>query len=205
MLVIVDYGLGNLGSILNMLKRIGANAVFSSDAGQIEKADKIIFSGVGSFDHGITQLEKLCLLEVLNRKALVEKIPILGICLGLQLFAKKSEEGKMPGLGWIDSDVIKFRHSEKGSFLKVPYMGWNSVVLKKESRLFRGLESESRFYFLHSYHLSCANCSDTLVTSNYGYEFIAGIERENILGVQFHPEKSHRFGMQLLKNFVELY
>jgi glutamine amidotransferase len=204
-LIIVDYGSGNSGSILNMLKRIGADAALSSDRGQIEKADKIILPGVGSFDRGIEQLKELGLLETLNHKVLTGKTPVLGICLGLQLFAKKSEEGKLPGLGWIDSGVVKFRHEPREVSLKIPYMGWNSVVLKKESRLFKGLESESRFYFLHSYHLSCEYCPDILATADYGYEFVAGVEKENIVGVQFHPEKSHKFGMRLLKNFVELY
>ena len=205
MLVIVDYGLGNLGSIQNMLKKIGVLSVISSDKDVISEATKLILPGVGSFDYGMEQLTQLGLVEVLKQKVIVEKTPILGICLGVQLFTQKSEEGKMNGLGFIEGETIKFNFAENTEHLKIPHMGWNDVSVEKESKLMRDMSNDMRFYFVHSYYLKVKNESDCLLKSHYGFDFTCGIEKEHIVGVQFHPEKSHRFGMQLLKNFVELY
>lgn len=203
MLVIIDYGLGNVGSILNMLKKIGAQATLSSDVTVIEKADKLILPGVGAFDHGMKNLTDLGLVPVLYKKVITEKTPILGLCLGLQLFTQRSEEGNLPGLGWLDAETIRFQFDQAQIRLRVPHMGWNYITICQDHPLFNGLYEEVRFYFVHSFHVVCHDAKDVLALTRYGYEFPAIIGRENIIGTQFHPEKSHKFGMQILKNFVE--
>lgn len=205
MLVIVDYGLGNLGSIQNMLKKIGVKATISSDSSIIQQATKLILPGVGSFAFAMNQLAELKLIEILNKKVLEEKTPILGICLGVQLFTSFSEEGNCKGLNWIEAETVKFSFNESNEFLKIPHMGWNDVVPNKQSKLFEGMPEDSRFYFVHSYYLQPKNEQDVLLKSNYGFDFTCALEKDNIVGVQFHPEKSHKFGMQLLRNFVENY
>lgn len=204
MITIIDYGIGNVGSIKNMLKKIGQKSIITSVREDILASDKLILPGVGAYDYGIEQLYRSNLIDTINQKVVKDKTPILGICLGMQLFSKGSEEGSKPGLGWINAYTKKFRFNDEIN-LPVPHMGWNELKKNKESKLFAGLPINSRFYFVHSYHLNCEDSSDILFTSNYGYEFTSGIEKDNILGVQFHPEKSHKFGMQLLKNFAELY
>lgn len=204
MIVIIDYNTGNIGSLKNMLKKIGIEAVVSSDISEINKAEKLILPGVGSFDTGMGNLKKMEILPVLNKKVIEEKTPILGICLGMQLFANQSEEGKLEGLGWIDARVIKFKFNKESNF-KIPHMGWNTVAVKKEKSIFNELEGESKFYFVHSYYLVCKNTEDILATTNYRYDFVSAVEKNNIIGVQFHPEKSHKYGMKLLENFVRLY
>ncbi len=194
--------MGNLGSILNMLRKIGAKAVISADPKEIEHADKIILPGVGAFDHGISSLKKSLFYSELEESVMVKKKPILGICLGMQLFGRGSEEGVLPGLGWVDIDFVRFQF-DKSSNLKVPHMGWNYVSIKKESHLFADMPEKSRFYFVHSYYAVPLKPSDILTETVYGDNFVSGFEHRNIYGVQFHPEKSHRFGMQLLQNFVE--
>ena len=202
MITIIDYGMGNLGSIINMLGKIGVEAVSTSKIEDIEKARKIILPGVGSFDTAINNLNKLGLMTVLNKKVTEERIPTLGLCLGMQLLTEKSEEGKLPGLGWIRGRTIRFKFEDN---LKIPHMGWNTINIKKRSPLLRGLDNGSRFYFVHSYHLVCDDEKDILATADYGYEFPTVVERKNVLGVQFHPEKSHKFGMKLLENFAKNY
>lgn len=203
MIIIIDYGVGNLGSISNMLKKIGVESKITSNISDIEKADKLILSGVGSFGYGMQNLQNLGLVNVLNQKVIDNRIPILGICLGTQLFTKRSEEGNINGLGWIDAETVKFKFDKSKTDLKVPHMGWNSVDIKKNSNIFDGIYHDSRFYFVHSYHLVCKNEQDILSLTTHGYEFASSIERDNIIGVQFHPEKSHKFGMRLFRNFVE--
>jgi glutamine amidotransferase len=204
-IVIINYGMGNLGSVRNMFKHIGTDAVISDKADDINSAGKLVLAGVGAFDNGIQNIKKLGLFDILNKKVLEEKIPILGICLGMQLFSIRSEEGKLDGLGWIDSETIKFRFAPNSEQrLRIPHMGWNLVNIMKPGRLAAEMKENQKFYFVHSYHLTCKNESDVLFTSNYGYDFVCGIEKDNILGVQFHPEKSHKFGMQILKNFVNI-
>ena len=206
MLAIIDYGVGNLTSIQKMLYKIGYHdVIITSDSKEIEAADKLILPGVGHFDYGMNQLRTTGLISCLNEQVSEKKGPILGICLGAQLMTKRSDEGQESGLGWIDGETLAFDRSRLSKELRVPHMGWADTVPQKESKLFRGLLEEQRFYFVHSFHMTLANHGDALVAAKHGYEFCAGFEHENIVGVQFHPEKSHRFGMQLLQNFVELY
>lgn len=201
MIVIIDYKTGNVGSILNMLKKIGADAEISSDPELIRNASKLILPGVGSFDAGMKSLKEMGLIPILSEKVIKGKTPILGICLGMQLFAQKSEEGVLPGLGWISGEVKKFDFDKRR--LKIPHMGWNTIDIKKSDLVFKDMAEEPRFYFVHSYHFVCENKEDVLATTNYGYDFESIVKRENIIGVQFHPEKSHKFGMQMLKNYAE--
>ena len=204
MITIINYNAGNIKSIQNMLKRIGAKSIISSSAEEIAQADKLILPGVGSFDYGMKNLQQSGLIEILNEKVINNKTPILGSCLGAQLLGNNSEEGIEKGLGWIDMDIVKFDKSKMTEQLKIPHMSWNEVVVSKKSMLMEGLEDEARFYFVHTYHMQPKNENDVLTKSNYGYEFVSAVEKENIFGVQFHPEKSHKFGMRLLQNFVNL-
>jgi glutamine amidotransferase len=204
MIVIVDYGMGNLGSVVNMLKKGGAQAVISSDPKVIAPASKLILPGVGAFDSGMRNLAERGLVTLLHQKVLEEKVPILGLCLGMQLLTKNSEEGQLSGLGWLDATTVRFRFSQEKSDLKIPHMGWNSIQIKKKSPLFTDLPSEPRFYFVHSYYVICQDIEDVAATTGYGFDFASVVWRENIMGVQFHPEKSHNFGLRLLKNFAEL-
>jgi glutamine amidotransferase len=204
MVTIIDYGTGNLGSIQNMLKKIGCKSIITSNINEIENSEKLLLPGVGKFDFGMQQLIDRNILEVLNKKVLIEKTPILGICLGVQLFTQKSEEGLLPGLGWFNSETIKFKIDTNSNY-KIPNMGWQNITKKKESKLLSGLPANARFYFVHSYHLKCNSPDDILLEANYSYNYTCAIEKENIVGVQFHPEKSHKFGMKILQNFVELY
>jgi len=204
MITIIDYKTGNLGSIQNILKRIGEDSVITSDKNEIERATKLILPGVGAFDTGMRNLLELDLVDVLNKKVKVEKIPVLGICLGMQLLSNGSEEGSLPGLGWIDAETIRFRFEDTIEY-KIPHMGWNFIRQHKDSKLFGNMYSDARFYFVHSYYFSANNVKDVLLSTTYEIEFTSAVERGNILGVQFHPEKSHKFGMKLLKNFVDFY
>ncbi len=204
MITIVDYGIGNLGSIRNMLKKIGFDSQISGNPDIIKGASKLIMPGVGAFDPGMRQLNASGLIPYLEEKVLQEKIPVLGICLGMQLLTRRSEEGTLPGLGWVDAEVKRFVPAP-GSNLKVPHMGWNIAKPAKTTPLTATAESEERFYFVHSYYVHCQNRDDVLLTSEYGQVFDAAFERNNVIGVQFHPEKSHKFGMRLLRNFCEGY
>lgn len=205
MLTIVDYGVGNLASIKNMLKKAGHDAVISSEAGVIGQADKLILPGVGAFDTCAEKLQASGLIDTLDRKVLQEGTPVLGVCVGMQLLMEKSEEGVLPGLGWIQGEVIRFRQERMPAGTKIPHMGWTNVEICKGSRLFTDMYEEPRFYFVHSYHSVPQREEDALVKADYGYSFTAGVEKDNIMGVQFHPEKSHKFGMKLLSNFVNYY
>lgn len=204
MIVIVDYGMGNIGSIVNMLKKCGSQCIVSSTADDIDNADRLILPGVGAFDTAIQNLNKIGLLPVLEKKVFGQKTPILGICLGMQIFAQNSEEGQLEGLGWIKGRVKRFSLGGLENKNKIPHMGWNEVFIKKNHFLFEGLYEKARFYFVHSYHFVCESEGDILAQTLYGYEFVSAIQKDNILGVQFHPEKSHRFGLKLLYNFTRL-
>ena len=204
-IVIVDYHCGNPASIRNMLKKIGSLADISNDKETIKNAKKLILPGVGAFDHGMDQLEELDIISILEQKVIHDKTPILGICLGVQLFCHRSEEGKKKGLGWIDANVIRFDKSKIGTMNKIPHMGWAETHVAHENSLITSDGEVPRYYYVHSYHLQCHNQAQVLATATHGYEFVTAVEKDNILGVQFHPEKSHRFGMTLLKNFIENY
>lgn len=205
MTAIIDYQAGNIGSILNLLKKIGARAVLTSNPTEIQQAEKIILPGVGSFDYGMTKLQELNILDILHQKVLNEKTPVLGICLGAQLMCKSSAEGVLPGLDWVDAYVKKFPTLVNGQRYAVPHMGWDVVHQEKETNMVRDLPENPRFYFVHSYHIVCNQQQDVLFRNEYSAPFASAFENGNIIGVQFHPEKSHRFGKQLLKNFIELY
>lgn len=205
MLTIIDYGIGNLSSIKNMLKKIGITAEISGRWENIQIADKLILPGVGHFDYGMQQLHQSGLVEVIQHKVLQNKTPLLGICLGVQLLTESSEEGREKGLGWIKGKTVAFDQSRLDSFHTVPHMGWTDIKGFEHSKLFTGMYEDPRFYFVHSYHLRLEYAKDALAYAHYGYDFTVGIEHENILGVQFHPEKSHKFGMKLLENFVKYY
>jgi len=202
MIMIVDYGMGNFGSMLNMLKRIGVDACVQSDPAILSKATRLILPGVGAFDAAMRCINSRSgLREVLEHKAMVEKIPVLGVCLGMQILTQASEEGSLDGLGWIPGVTSRFPKSPN---FKVPHMGWNISRPIKDSPLVVGVSSESRYYFVHSYYVRVSNPDHVLMRASYGVDFDAAIGTGNIFGVQFHPEKSHRFGMSILKNFSEL-
>jgi glutamine amidotransferase len=204
-LVIVDLGIGNLGSVANMLKKVGAPAEISRDPAVIASADKLILPGVGAFDPAMQRLNESGLRPVLERRVIGEGVPLLGICLGMQLLTAGSEEGTMPGLGWVRARTLAFRGRVDGG-VKVPHMGWNRVDTAAVSPLTAGFEAdeEPRFYFVHSYFVRCENGVDGILRTTYGVTFDSGVQHGRIMGVQFHPEKSHRFGMRLLANFAAL-
>lgn len=205
MIVIIDYGMGNLGSIQNMLSRVGAReTIVSSHPDVISKAEKLILPGVGAFDTAIDRLRSGGFIELLAHKAGIEKVPVLGICLGMQLLFERSEEGRLEGLGWIEGEVRRFNFESNKEVLRIPHMGWNIVVQNKQSPIFVEMFPENRFYFVHSYHAVCRNSEDVLMQTNYGHDFTSAVQRDNIFGVQFHPEKSHKFGKKLLENFARL-
>ena len=203
-MIIIDNGICNTGSLYNMLTRVGVNVSVTSSPLSIASADGIVFPGVGAFDNAMECMIKSDLYSVLRQRVVEDKVPFLGICLGMQLLFNSSEEGELPGFGWIPGHVKRFDFDGLGNkHLKVPHMGWNSVQPSHSDSLFNGLEQDSRFYFVHSYHAVCSDASHALATTEYGYPFVSAVQKENIFGVQFHPEKSHRFGMALLRNFVE--
>jgi len=205
MIVIVDYGVGNVGSILNMLRKVGVRARISSDPAEIAAAAKLILPGVGHFDHGMAKLHASGLIPVLEAQVLERRKPVLGICLGMQMMTRGSEESTVPGLGWIDAFTHRFPDS---ATLRVPHMGWNVVRPGAGALLFDapGAAAQAaepdRFYFVHSYYVKVAAPAALVSTCNYGLDFDASFEFGNIFGVQFHPEKSHLFGMGLLRRFV---
>ncbi len=230
MIAIIDYRMGNIRSVINKLKRTGCDPVVTSDPKIIQSADKLVLPGVGHFKTAMENLEMLYLTESLNEMVIIKKTPILGICLGMQIMARHSEEGDALGLGWIDADVVRFKIEDSGlqfgdsrlqigdsrlkiadsrlkiadGRLKIPHVGWNTLEDVKDSPLFRNVDIRSEFYFVHSYHINCNDPEDVLALTVYGYPFVSVIHKENIFGVQFHPEKSHDAGEILLKNFVDL-
>lgn len=202
MIAIIDYDVGNLRSIENMLSRSDIKSVVTSDPALINKSDKIILPGVGSFDHGMNALKKLNLIDVLSEMVLVQNRPLLGICLGAQLLGHGSEEGHEKGLGWIDLTCKRFSPQDN---LPVPHMGWREVASRSISALFKEDDIyEREYYFVHSYYIECRNQEDILASSTYGHEFVCAVAKDNIYGTQFHPEKSLKQGMQLLENFSRI-
>lgn len=201
MIAILDYGLGNLGSISNMLKVIGEKSKITNDVESIRKSDGIILPGVGAFDAGMSKLNESGLTEVIKEEADQGK-PILGICLGMQLLGKKSEEGNLSGLALVPFECKRFNFEDKS--LKIPHMGWDIVDFRKQHPLLEGLSGQQRYYFVHSYYAVCENSDNVLMTCDYGIEFACSVFKDNVIGVQFHPEKSHDFGLALLTNFVNI-
>ena len=200
-IVIVDYKMGNINSVARKLTLLGIDYIISDNANEIINADKLILPGVGHFGKAMKQLEESNLIGVLNEAVIIRKKPILGICLGMQLMAKFSEEGNTVGLGWFDAKVVSFKVKDKLRF-KVPHTGWNNVLYTKDSAINNLLPLNPEFYFVHAYHFVPDNPSDVLHTTIYENEFVSAIQRENIVGVQYHPEKSHDAGIQLIKNFI---
>lgn len=202
-IALIDYGMGNHFSIQKKMKLLGYKVNTTNKLSEIKAADKFILPGVGHFSKAMEHLKELNLINILNDEVLVKKKPILGICLGMQLMASKSEEGNSNGLNWIKATVVKFKIQNQLKY-KVPHTGWNQIQISKPSKLLKSIENHSEFYFVHAYHYNCLNQEDILCNTDYEYKFASAIERDNIYGVQFHPEKSHDTGLQLLKNFVEL-
>lgn len=204
MIAIVDYGLGNVQAIANVYKKLGLPTSIVTQAVDLKRADKVILPGVGAFDQAIKRLEKAGMRQMLDEVVLQHHVPVLGICVGMQMLARSSEEGKLAGLGWIDAEVKRFDLSAFKYPACVPHMGWNDVKSVRESGLFRDMDHSARFYFLHSYYVCCKKDEDVIAVAEYGGEFACAVNSGNVYGVQFHPEKSHGFGLQLLKNFGEL-
>jgi glutamine amidotransferase len=201
MISVIDYGVSNLGSMLNMLRKVGAQAQLVSTAEQIDRAEKLILPGVGAFDNGIAALTERGLVAPLRKKALLDKVPLLGVCLGMQMLGRSSEEGSLGGLGLLEAESRRFRFGQDSEH-KVPHMGWSLLAQRRHSGLQAGLDALTRFYFCHSYHFVCDDPADVLASASYGADFVAMVQHDNVYGVQFHPEKSHRFGMALLHNFA---
>lgn len=204
MITIIDYGMGNIGTIINKLEKLDISVQTTSDPSSILSAEKIILPGVGSFDAGIKNINALNLIESLQKAILEDKTPILGICLGMQLFTKKSEEGSLGGLGLFGCNTIKFRIPDFNNQMKIPHIGWNTIRILNTSPLLENINSDARFYFVHSYHVNCQIPGLVTAVTNYGYDFPSIIQKNNIYGVQFHPERSHSQGLTILKNFAEL-
>ncbi len=204
MIAIVDYGLGNVKAFANVYERLNIPACIARKADDLDAATKVILPGVGAFDQAMTKLDHSGMREALDDVVLKKKIPVLGICVGMQILAKASEEGILPGLDWIDGMVKKFDVSVlQDSKTQLPHMGWNTIQPNNGNPLLVNFNNESRFYFLHSYYFQCNNADDSIAITEYGIRFSSAVNHENIYGVQFHPEKSHQWGVQLLKNFAE--
>ena len=204
MIHVIDYGLGNIQAFLTLYKRLGIEAIRTKTAADLTDASKIILPGVGVFDHAISLLNQSGMRPILETLVLQDKVPVLGICVGMQILASSSDEGQLPGLGWVAGKVRAFGANEESSRLPLPHMGWNDVQPKLNHPLFSDLETDARFYFLHSYYFECDQPSNIVATASYGIDFTCAVSANNVYGVQFHPEKSHHFGTQLLKNFAEL-
>ena len=203
MIIIIDFGMGNLRSIAHKMGKLNIVAEVSSNPEKISSASKLILPGVGAFGAGMNNLNNLGLIDVLNQKVMHEKTPILGVCVGLQLFCRNSEEGDVAGLGWIDAEVKRFKFPEE-SDLRVPHVGWNTLIKKRDNCLLSGFEAERHFYFTHSFYVDSHSPEDIVASTLYGIEFASVIKHDNIFGVQFHPEKSHKKGTEIYRNFVEI-
>jgi glutamine amidotransferase len=201
MITIVDYGLGNMRAFLNVYRRLNVEAITATSASELEGATKVILPGVGSFDHAMEQLGRSGMRETLDDLVLRQRVPVLGVCVGMQMLARTSDEGTLPGLGWIDGRVRALKSSMSVEECPLPHMGWNDVRPSVGSKLFAELDSGARFYFLHSYYFQCDREENAIATTWYGTHFACAVSRENIFGVQFHPEKSHQYGSRLLQNF----
>jgi imidazole glycerol-phosphate synthase subunit HisH len=203
MISIIDYGMGNLKSVKRKMDKIGVKSIITWDPQEIKKSDKIILPGVGHFARAVSEIKKRGLWDLLSEQVLIEKKIVLGICLGMQLMAKHSEEGDAEGFGWIDAQVIRFNVSDTMKF-KVPHMGWNTLNKIKEAPVMEGINFNSEFYFVHSYHVNCNNSDDILAETTYEKAFTSAFQKKNVVGMQFHPEKSHNVGELLLINFAKM-
>ena len=204
MIKIVDYGLGNIRAFSNMYKRMNIPVAGAKSAGELEGATKIILPGVGAFDKAMEALDASGMRSALEKLVFDHKVSVLGVCVGMQILAKSSDEGRLPGLGWVSGRVRAFKTEKKSANLPLPHMGWNDVTPVAGSGLFNGLESDARFYFLHSYYFECEQPEGVVATSSYGIKFSSAVSSGNVYGVQFHPEKSHHYGALLLKNFADM-
>jgi glutamine amidotransferase len=204
MITIVDYGLGNIRAFLNVYRRLNIEAKTATTADELSGASKILLPGVGSFDHAMELLERSGMRSTLDELVLGRRVPVLGVCVGMQILARGSEEGTLPGLGWLEGGVKALDSLMSAEKMPVPHMGWNDVRVLAANRLFDGLDSHARFYFLHSFYFDCDRAEHSIATSTYGADFTCAVNAANIFGVQFHPEKSHRSGTRVLRNFAEL-
>lgn len=204
MITIVDYGSGNIQAFVNIYKRLNIPCTIAKTPDDILKASKLVLPGVGAFDETMTILSNSGMLDSLNEQVLKNKIPVIGICVGMQILANKSEEGELPGLGWIDAEVNRIDVKNLEAKPHLPHMGWNTAQIENKNQLLENLDSEKGFYFLHTYYFSCNNPSDILTSTIYGEKFTSAVNCGNIFGVQFHPEKSHSNGIELLKNFANI-
>jgi len=203
-IAIINYGLGNIQAIANIYKRLNIPVVVATSIGELVKADKIILPGVGAFDWAMQLLNESGMRNCLEELVMVKKLPIFGICVGMQMLARRSDEGKLDGLGWIDAEVKKFDELKFTQKTHLPHMGWNDVIPQNTDCLFRGMEEKPRYYFLHSYYFLPQKDKDVLAVTDYNGTFASAVRSENVFGAQFHPEKSHQWGIQLLKNFADL-
>ena len=204
MITIIDYGVGNINAFVNVYKRVNIPTKISRTVADLEGAQKIILPGVGHFDHAMSELINSGMREKLDELVLVKKIPVIGICVGMQMMGNSSDEGNLEGLKWIDASIKKFDETKIKQVTRLPHMGWNDVQPVVSNPLFDGLEKDALFYFLHSYYFECTNSADILATAEYGDEFACAAHHENVYGIQFHPEKSHHYGEILLHNFAKL-
>jgi imidazole glycerol-phosphate synthase subunit HisH len=204
MITIIDYGLGNIRAFVNLFERLNVAIQIARKPEDLRDSTKLILPGVGAFDFAMTQLNRSGMRDEVEKQVMVNKIPVVGICVGMQMLARSSEEGVLPGLGWIDATVKKFDVSKVPFGTLLPHMGWNTIRPGQENPLLEGLNDQSRFYFLHSYYFVCDHDQDSIATTAYGITFTSAVNRDNIFGIQFHPEKSHHNGIRLLHNFARL-
>ena len=204
MITIIDYGVGNINAFVNVYKRVNVPVKIAKTAADLEDVQKLILPGVGHFDYAMSELIKSGMREKLDELVIVKKVPIIGICVGMQMMGNSSDEGNLDGLKWIDASVRKFDETKIQQVTKLPHMGWNDVQPNSSNSLFKGLEKDALFYFLHSYYFECNDKSDILATSEYGEQFTCAAHHENVYGIQFHPEKSHHYGETLLHNFAKM-
>ena len=204
MITIIDYGVGNIFAFQNVYKRLNIQTKIAKTVEDLVDVKKLILPGVGAFDYAMSQLNKSGMKERLDELVLIQKVPVIGICVGMQMMGNKSDEGDLEGLKWIDANIRKFDENTIKQRTKLPHMGWNDVVPINKHPLFHKLEKDAIFYFLHSFYFECNHAEDSIATSDYGINFTSVVHHDNVYGIQFHPEKSHNYGEQLLHNFAKL-